>query len=342
MLKLRSLVHIGVLIATTTLLAQQEIPAPPPPPANAQADPVEPKVNVRRAPDPAEEQPADYVAEQLPPPPRRIRPKAKDMPVATPIPVEQKKTGFFTRVFGRKDLKDRKPRPTPTPRATPVPKATPAPKPTPAPKVRATPTPKPTPVPKATPAPRPTPAPKPTKVKKVPATPIPAATATPAPAPKRGWFRKAKPTPEPKATPAPVPTPAPRPKAQRKPKVTAPEPEETTVPPATPEPKPARAPEPKPVKPPKTTRPAPAASIDGTDVEAVEREKFLQAKQKALQESEVQDLKIKADTSPTEEEAKKAMRDYNRALFRKMRSIDPSIKDRIDATESAIMRRLGN
>jgi hypothetical protein len=50
---------------------------------------------------------------------------------------------------------------------------------------------------------------------------------------------------------------------------------------------------------------------------------------------------LKADTAPTEEEARKALRAYNKSLFQKMRKIDPSIKERIDATEAVILKRIG-
>lgn len=73
----------------------------------------------------------------------------------------------------------------------------------------------------------------------------------------------------------------------------------------------------------------------------MERYKFTEAKRQALEDSGVQDLKIKADTAPTEDEARKGLRAYNKALFQKMRKIDPSIKERIDATEAAILKRLG-
>jgi hypothetical protein len=72
----------------------------------------------------------------------------------------------------------------------------------------------------------------------------------------------------------------------------------------------------------------------------VERYKFTEAKRKALEDSAVQDLKVKADTAPSEEEARAGLRAYNKALFGKMRKLDPSIKERIDATEAAILKRL--
>jgi hypothetical protein len=153
-----------------------------------------------------------------------------------------------------------------------------------------------------------TPTPKPTRNKPRTERPAPA---TPEPTEKRTDKRS---TPEPKATPESKPAPAPK---------------------ATPSPKPS-----------KSSKPQPAPKLDATpgedgNSEAAERTKFSDAKTKALEDGEVQELKLKADTAPSEEEARKAMRTYNKALFRKMRSIDPSIKDRIDATEAAIMRRLG-
>jgi hypothetical protein len=66
---------------------------------------------------------------------------------------------------------------------------------------------------------------------------------------------------------------------------------------------------------------------------------FQAAKTKALQDAHLQDLQSKAD-SATGDDAKIAMRRYYKALYEKMREIDPSIKDRIDRTEAATMRRV--
>ena len=54
----------------------------------------------------------------------------------------------------------------------------------------------------------------------------------------------------------------------------------------------------------------------------------------------MQKLKEKADGAVSDDEARKAQRAYNKALFNKMRSIDSSIKDRADRIEAAIMKRL--
>ena len=66
---------------------------------------------------------------------------------------------------------------------------------------------------------------------------------------------------------------------------------------------------------------------------------FQAAKTKALQDPHIQDLQNAAD-SATGDDAKAAMRRYYKALYEKMRDIDPSISDRIDRTEAATMRRV--
>ena len=72
--------------------------------------------------------------------------------------------------------------------------------------------------------------------------------------------------------------------------------------------------------------------------EAEESSHFQAAKSKALADPAIQDLQSKAD-SATGDDAKAAMRRYYRALYSKMRDIDPTIKDRIDRTEAATLRR---
>ena len=78
-----------------------------------------------------------------------------------------------------------------------------------------------------------------------------------------------------------------------------------------------------------------------TTPEAQEKWKYDETRKKALEDEEVRKLKEKADTAPNEEEGRRALRAYNKALFNKMRSLDPSIKDRIDAMEAGVMKRLG-
>ncbi|MDQ3621651.1 MAG: hypothetical protein M3463_04065, partial [Verrucomicrobiota bacterium] len=76
------------------------------------------------------------------------------------------------------------------------------------------------------------------------------------------------------------------------------------------------------------------------DVEAVEKRKYEEARTKALEDAELQTLKQKADNAPSEDEARTAMRTFNKALFSRMRQIDPSIKERIDAMEAGVLKRL--
>ncbi len=61
-----------------------------------------------------------------------------------------------------------------------------------------------------------------------------------------------------------------------------------------------------------------------------------------MEDPEVQALKQKADEAVTDDEANKAQRAYNKALFAKMRKLDPLIKERIDRMEAAMMKRLND
>jgi len=89
------------------------------------------------------------------------------------------------------------------------------------------------------------------------------------------------------------------------------------------------------------SKPAPEPP-PGSDPEAVENWKYTEAKRKALEDAEAQELRAKADNAADEAEARRAMRGYNKALFARMRRIEPSLKERIDGTEAALMKRLGD
>jgi hypothetical protein len=85
---------------------------------------------------------------------------------------------------------------------------------------------------------------------------------------------------------------------------------------------------------------APPADVPNPqEVVAEETTHFQAAKAKALQDPNVQDLQSKSDAATGDDE-KAATRRYYKALYEKMREIDPTIKDRIDRTEAASMRRL--
>ena len=59
-----------------------------------------------------------------------------------------------------------------------------------------------------------------------------------------------------------------------------------------------------------------------------------------MEDPQVRSLKARADDAATEEESRKALRAYNKALFEKMRKVDGSLSDRIDRMEAAMLRRL--
>jgi hypothetical protein len=73
--------------------------------------------------------------------------------------------------------------------------------------------------------------------------------------------------------------------------------------------------------------------------EAEETSRFQAAKIKALADPALEDLQSKAD-SATGDEGKAATRKYYKALYGKMRDIDPGIKERIDRTEAATLKRV--
>ena len=80
---------------------------------------------------------------------------------------------------------------------------------------------------------------------------------------------------------------------------------------------------------------------DGSDPDVLEKQKYDQAKAKAASDPKIQELRSKADLAPTEDESRKALRAYNKAMFKRMKEIDPSIKDHVDRMEAAVMSRLG-
>ncbi len=76
------------------------------------------------------------------------------------------------------------------------------------------------------------------------------------------------------------------------------------------------------------------------DPDVKERYRFELARDKAAEDPQVQSLKAKADDASTDEESRKALRAYNKALFEKIRKIDSSVSERADRLEAAILKRL--
>ncbi len=106
--------------------------------------------------------------------------------------------------------------------------------------------------------------------------------------------------------------------------------------PETATPKPAQADRkatPKKVSPPPaiaTPRPRVAAES------AASREaKFRNVETRANEDPTVRDLKLRIHGARTDEEQTAAFQEFRRALFQKMRDLDPSLKDRIDRAENA-------
>jgi hypothetical protein len=82
------------------------------------------------------------------------------------------------------------------------------------------------------------------------------------------------------------------------------------------------------------------ADTEEGDPEEIEKKHYDQAKAKAMEMPEILALKEKADNAATDEESRRALRSFNKALFNKMRQLDPTIKDRADRVEAALMKRL--
>lgn len=69
-----------------------------------------------------------------------------------------------------------------------------------------------------------------------------------------------------------------------------------------------------------------------------EDERFANARKAAAEDPKVVELREKADLAKTEEAGAKAMRAYLRALYGKMRTLEPSLEARIDLTEAAALK----
>ena len=194
------------------------------------------------------------------------------------------------------------------------------------------------------------------------ATPVPVATPIPK---KPGFWERVFGKPQPKATPVPAtPTPKPvvkkvvpkvrttkpkvavgdstePPKTDKEPKTVPVKPDVEKKPPTTTEDK-----VPTSTKPPKVKTTAQRGqdfppSTDNADAEIIEKQKYDAAKAKAVADPKVQELRGKADLANSEDESRKALRSYNKAMFKRMKEIDPSIKDHVDRMEAAVMSRLG-
>lgn len=77
----------------------------------------------------------------------------------------------------------------------------------------------------------------------------------------------------------------------------------------------------------------PAASKAGT-----EDERFANARKAAAEDPKIVELREKADLAKTKDAGERAMRAYLRALYGKMRTLEPSLEERINLTEAAALK----
>ena len=193
------------------------------------------------------------------------------------------------------------------------------------------------------------PAPKAVAITPAPAPPKPAAPkphAKPAPKPKAKKIAKADPA---SSDDASVQSKKPKPKARPdEPAPTAAKPEATEA--VKPAPEKTEMPAPEavaPIKKPRKGKGTPGtAAKEGVepppdaDPETKEKFRFDQVKAKASEDAEVMELKVKADGAVSDEDARSAQRAYNKALYNKMRKIDGTLDERINAMEAAVLKRL--
>ena len=170
----------------------------------------------------------------------------------------------------------------------------------------------------------------------VPSSPKPVEEAAP---PKPSFFKRffcPLPTPTPIPRPTPTPTPAPIVKKRTRPKAKPAETAEPTEPAVAP----AKTPAPAPTKPKTAAGRAKTASPTASGMD--DPAKFKAAKAKAMEDPAIKDLKSKADGEVDEAEAQKALVNFNRALFRKIREIDSSVSDYAERVEQSMTKRLGS
>lgn len=75
--------------------------------------------------------------------------------------------------------------------------------------------------------------------------------------------------------------------------------------------------------------------------EAKDKARYHEIKAQALTDPEIKALKDKADNASTDAEQRAAEKNFDKALFKKMRTLDPSISDYIDRIEKATMKQIG-
>lgn len=89
------------------------------------------------------------------------------------------------------------------------------------------------------------------------------------------------------------------------------------------------------------TPPPSTTSVDlSAGAEAKEKARYRDVKTKAQAEKDLQALRDKMDAATAEAELRTTSREYYRALFTRMRKLDPTLKTRVDRMEAATLKRL--
>lgn len=76
------------------------------------------------------------------------------------------------------------------------------------------------------------------------------------------------------------------------------------------------------------------------EAELEENARFEAARALAFEDAAVKKLREKAEGVTGEVEGTKALKEYFKALYGKMRSLEPALKERVDLTEAAALRQL--
>ena len=91
----------------------------------------------------------------------------------------------------------------------------------------------------------------------------------------------------------------------------------------------------------KGKKPVKPANPDKPDLSSLDETARYQAvKATALKDEAIQSLKTKADSTIDANEAKEASIAYNRALFKKIRALEPSLDAYVDRLEQAVLKRV--
>jgi len=84
---------------------------------------------------------------------------------------------------------------------------------------------------------------------------------------------------------------------------------------------------------------APEPLIPPTEDEAKMKARYREVKAAALNDKEIKALQDKADSASDQDQVA-ASKAYYKALFKKIRALDPTLSDHVDRMEKAMMRKL--